>query len=240
MVRWYIEAFDTDGHDSRWPLFQIQGPPDGRQSAEYLGTVVADPAVTSQLPIYQLFVQNPSAADTRSGTRASVFYDGEFYDNVFIRLRGGTTTRYAKKSHRINFNKGHYFRFDDEHERFGKVNLNAEYTDPVYFRSALAFEMFRDAGVPAPLSFPVRVEQNGDFYQLAMFVEALDDDFLERNGLNPEPMIHHVGTLTSGGPAELVNGISRNNADRAAFMFDNALIDKAIDPEKAFTNDFLP
>src|SRR6185503_12491002 len=87
MVRWYIRATDTAGAASRWPLFTTP------TETEYLGTMVADPTVTSKLPIVYLFapatVLGPgpttgtSGADSQTGARGvSVFHDGEFYDNI--------------------------------------------------------------------------------------------------------------------------------------------------------------
>jgi len=36
-------------------------------------------------------VAAPAQAETATGTRCSVFYNGELYDNVFVRIRGGTS-----------------------------------------------------------------------------------------------------------------------------------------------------
>src|SRR6185436_6637834 len=80
MVRWYITARDGAGRASRYPAFS-----DTNSSPAYLGTVVANPALTNALPVFHWFVQNTTAADGFAGTRASVFYAGEFYDNVFNR-----------------------------------------------------------------------------------------------------------------------------------------------------------
>jgi len=79
MARWYLLAFDTAGHSSRWPAFQNPS-----RSPAYLGTVVSDSTLVSPLPIFHWFVEKPAAADGFGGTRASVYFEGEFYDNVFI------------------------------------------------------------------------------------------------------------------------------------------------------------
>ena len=54
----------------------------------YFGTIVRDPSIHTDLLVFQYYVENVSAAGTRTGARASVFFLDEFYDNVFIRLRG--------------------------------------------------------------------------------------------------------------------------------------------------------
>jgi hypothetical protein len=75
MVRYYIVANDALNNTSRWPLFEQ--PLD---SEEYLGTVVADPALTSQLPIFHLFIsaiRRPAGAvrsfSTANSTTTSAF-----------------------------------------------------------------------------------------------------------------------------------------------------------------------
>ena len=73
MLRWYVTAADTLAHSGRWPLLVPMIGNDG--GPEYEGTVIADPALTSTLPIFQSFIVNPSAADNwsdRTGTRGSV------------------------------------------------------------------------------------------------------------------------------------------------------------------------
>ena len=157
---------------------------------QYLGTVVASPALTSKLPIYQLFVQNAAAADTRAGARASFFYNGEFYDNVFIRLKGGTTAGLEKKSHRIDFNREHEFLFDSGYPRQRELALNAEYVDPTYLRQFMTFAAMRYAGTPAPIHFPVRLQQNGQFYQLAFHTYSQDAEMLELMGLDPDGALY--------------------------------------------------
>ena len=107
MVRWIIEAEDTDGNVSASPRFT-----DPRRTPEYHGTVVSDPARDSSLPVFDWFLRpgTESAADTRTGTRASVAFLGEFYDNVFVRIRGGSTSGLRKKSYKFDFNPGYHFR----------------------------------------------------------------------------------------------------------------------------------
>ena len=88
MVRWIVWATDSAGRLSRYPLFESVD-----NSAEYEGTVILDPNLTSKLPIIQIFV-NPNSTnwikpfpsgvpslgvDSEVGGRISLFSDGEFY-----------------------------------------------------------------------------------------------------------------------------------------------------------------
>jgi hypothetical protein len=180
MVRWRILATDSNARISRAPLFA-----DPTNSPEYFGTVVADPSAISHLPILHRFVQNPSAINNDPGTRCSLWFNGDFFDNLEIRIRGNTSRAYPKKSHKIEMNSGHRFLFKPDVPRVTEFNLNTTYTDKSYVRSILASEMQRSIGMPSAEVFPVQVRQNGSFHSVALFTENPDTDFLQRHGIDP-------------------------------------------------------
>jgi len=177
MVRWYVMAIDSNGQMSRSPLFPY---PD--DSPEFYGTVVPDPSIQSELPVLYWFTENRAATQTRGGTRASVFYDGEFYDNIFVRRRGGAT---AGDSQKFAFNRAFRFRFSDEHQRVREFNLNTRGSDATYLRQPLAFETMRNAGSPGSLSLLMLSVLNGSVDRVGIYIEQVDEEFLERNGLDP-------------------------------------------------------
>ncbi len=185
MVRWYVTAEDQGGDVSRAPLFADPGG-----TPEYHGTVIADPGITTQLPVMHRFVENPSGTETRSGTRGAFFYNGEFFDNIFSRARGGTSINWPKKSYKIDFNDGHHFRFRDGVPRVDEINLNTTYTDKSYVRAVLSYEHQRDAGMPSPEAFLVHLRQNGAFWNVAVLVEQPDRDFLRRWDLDPDGALY--------------------------------------------------
>lgn len=187
MVRWYILARDTAGHSSRWPPFQIPS-----RSPAYLGTVVSDGALVSPLPVFHWFVEKPAAADSFGGTRASVFFEGEFYDNVFNRVRGASAPYYPKKPYKFDFNPGYHFRAAAGSPRVKEINLNTTYQDKAMVRQSLAFETYQQAGVLACDTRMVRVQRNGAFFSVAVLVEQVDDTFLERRGLDPKGALYKV------------------------------------------------
>lgn len=189
MVRWYVTALDEEGNSTRAPRFL-----DPLNSPEYYGTVIADPRIATPLPVMERFVENPSRTESRAGTRCAFFYNGEFFDNVFTRIRGGTSTNWPKKSYKIEFNDGHHFRFREGVPRVDEINLNTTYTDKSYVRAVLAYEHQRDAGLPSPESFLVNFRQNGSFWNVAILVEQPDRDFLRRWGLDPDGAFYKAGT----------------------------------------------
>jgi len=199
MVRWRIVARDTEGRESRSPAFLDASGED--QSPEYYGTVVADAQVESQVPIWHWYIEpgTEGRADSRTGARASLFYANEFYDNVFVRVRGGSSTGLPKKSYKFDFNTAHDFRFAEDAGRVREINLNTTYSNKDYIRQALAFQTYDAAGLPGSEAFPVRVQQNGEFYSVAIVVEQPDADMLERENLDPDGALYKMfNTFTSG------------------------------------------
>jgi hypothetical protein len=239
MVRWFITATDTAAHQSRWPLFwDANGGQPGEDSEEYLGTVIADPSIASALPVFHWFVQNPASADNDAGTRGSLFYDGEFYDNVWFDLHGQSSRGFPKKSYDIDFPSDHRFRLNDDLPRMKDINFLTNYSDKTKLRNTLAYDMFEKAGAGHHLAFPIRVQQNGAFWGVTDFVEDGDDVFVERLGLNPDGALYKSYNRfdsTSGfekksrreepGNADLVafsNGFHNTNvAARNNFLMDN-------------------
>lgn len=185
MVRWRIVAIDSEGEETQAPAYL-----DPDATPQYEGTVISADEISSDLAVFHWFVESPSAAETGSGTRASVFFNGEFYDNVFVRIRGDTARSWPKKSYKFDFNDGFDFRFDPDLPRVDEINVNTTYTDKSYSRTLLAYETFRDAGSPYSISFPLRVQQNGEFYSVALFVEQPDRDYLRRNNLGDEGALY--------------------------------------------------
>jgi len=207
VVRWRVDAVDAEGRTSRDPLFLR---PD--DSPEYYGTVVQAPGLVTALPVLRWFTEHPSRTRTRSGGRASVFYDGEFYDNVFVRQRGGYT---AGDSQKFVFNRGHKFRFSREEARVREFNLNSRGSDSSYLRQPLAFETMRHAGSPASLSFLMLSVLNGSVDRVGIFIEQVDEEFLERNGLDPDGALYKFVQRSSMAPVfnDINSGIEKKTRE---------------------------
>jgi hypothetical protein len=231
MVRWFITAADSLSRTSRWPLF-----PNPSDSAEYLGTVVQPDAVTtSALPVLHWFVGNSSAAGTAAGTHCSLFYNGQFYDNVAVRIRGGSTARnWPKKSYKFNMNSGEKFFVRTELPWVSAFDLNSTYSDKAYVRSVLTAEHQRDAGLPVMEEFHMQVRQNNQFFSVAIYVEQPNDDFLSRHGFDPDGALYKalgspLGTYEkktrlyedNSDLRALLNGLNLAGTNLENFIFDN-------------------
>ncbi|HTG44324.1 MAG TPA: CotH kinase family protein, partial [Verrucomicrobiae bacterium] len=235
MVRWYITATDSLGGNSREPSFV-----EPLNSPEYNGTVVFNPTLTNPLPVLHWFIQNPTAAENDAGTRASIFYDGEFYDNVFMNLHGQSSRGFPKHSYDIDLHPGHNFKWKEGEPRADDINLLTTYPDKAQMRNVLAYETYRDSGNPYHWVIPVRVQQNGAFWGTAHIVENGDEDWLVRLGINTQGALYKmynvfasVGDATSGAEKKtrksesnadltaLVNGVNLAGEARRRFLYDN-------------------
>lgn len=233
MIRWYLRARDAAGNTSRWPLYR-----ETANSPQYLGTIVSDPRLTNALPVLHWFIQNAGLADGTGGTRASVFWNGVLYDNIFVNLHGQSSQGFPKKSYNFDFNTGFHFQWKDREIPVEDINLLTTYPDKAHVRNVLAYEVFRDAGYPYHFVVPVRVQRNAAFFSDAHMVEDGDADYLERVGLNPSgalyKMYNSLDSATSG--VEKKNRKFENNTDlqqlimglssasKNVFVFDNVNI----------------
>ena len=247
MVRWYVTAVDSLARASRWPLF-----PDPAGSAEYLGTVAQPDYVTSPLPVFQFFapptVLHPgpstpqSGADSEQGGRVALYYDGEFYDNIYMEVRGNTSAGLNKKAHRLEFNREHPFRHPGPGGRVLKTSLLAEMLDPAYLRQHLCFWLLDLMGVGAPFDYPVRAQLNGAFYQLAFHSDVLGSEQLERLGYDPEGALYKcVGRVdtqfsSTGGFQKLLPTTNLNS--RADYLQLAQGISETLPPAARRTNVF--
>ncbi|MDB4438337.1 lamin tail domain-containing protein [bacterium] len=179
MVRWYLIATTTTGESTREPPF-----PDPTESPQYLGTVVSDPSISVDQPVMHWFVQNSGAADTRGGTRGSLYFEGQFYDNIFCRIRGQSTANWPKHKYKFDFYRGGHFRWRPDAGRVEEINVNSHYRDS-YVRENSIFAFLNEAGAMAPETRYLWIKRNGSDMGLFTFVEQVDEDFLDRRGVDP-------------------------------------------------------
>ena len=231
LVRWYVVVTDTNGRSTRYPPFV-----DPLDSEEYFGTVVRQDIETA-LPTFHWFAANPDGAATDAGTRTTLWFDGELYDNVRADLHGQSSRGFPKKSYNIDFNEDHRFRWQDDLARMRDLNLLSNYADKSKARNTLAYGIYRDAGADHHLATPVRVHLNGQFFSVADFVEDGDDKWLERLGY-PDPvgplykMYDNMSNPNQGekktrkdeGSADLaalIAGLGLEPVSRRLFIYDN-------------------
>ena len=206
MTRWRFEALDTMGNTTKKPAYRAR-----RDSHQYYGTVAKDPSIETLLPVLHWFTRSPSGAGTASGSRGSVYYNGEFYDNVHFSLHGQSSAGFPKKSYNIDFNRTQRFRWSEDAPRVADIDLLTNWADKSKVRHVLAYEIMRESGVAAHFAFTLRVQQNGEFFSTADFVEDADEIYLDRAGLNPDGALYKMydNTLNRSGGDHARKGVEK-------------------------------
>ena len=154
------------------------------------------------------------------GTRAQLYYNGEFYDNMFVRQRGGSTANnpVGKTHFKFDF-ETERFRFDPAYKRVEEFNLNSMASDKAYVRQALAFEAYSMVGAPSSISFPMHVVRNNEFYGVFIFIEEPDDEMLDREGLDDKGALYKVyNEFTSSSNVRKKTRQDEDNSDLQNFI----------------------
>jgi hypothetical protein len=108
--------------------------------------------------------------------------DATYEEGCEVRIHGGTSRDYPKKSFRIEFSEG------APHPGYArKLTLRAEYNDASMLRNFLSHEFFRQAtSVPAARAHHVWLRINGSDHGVMLLVERVGQDFLEGWGRSRE------------------------------------------------------
>ncbi|MBE0537337.1 MAG: lamin tail domain-containing protein [Phycisphaerae bacterium] len=198
--------------------------------------VTYGPEVMRSLPVYHLISPRSEVeAATWGGYMGSDYlwqgtlvYDGDVYDHIRFRARGGTW-RYAmgKNMWKFDFNRGHDFQARNDYgEKYGtkwdKLNFSACIQQGDYQHrgeqgmfEAAGFKLFNMMDVPAPkthwLQFRIideaaeqgATQYDGDFWGLYMAIEQMDGRFLDEHDL-PDGNLYKI-------EGHLVDGNEKNN-----------------------------
>ncbi|MBX3396859.1 MAG: lamin tail domain-containing protein [Phycisphaerae bacterium] len=182
LVRYRIVVVGANG-EMRYPRLD--------DTATYDGTVVADPTLSSQLPIFHWYVDPAVYAAalshflTDQTEPAVLFFNGRLYDNIRFRVRGQSSRSFPKKHWKFHMPQGHDFSEPSLIPiPFDQFNLQSNFADKSNLREILSYESFRDSGAPMNSAFPIRLQQNGSFFGLYTFVQAMDDDYLTVNQID--------------------------------------------------------
>ena len=223
MIRWNMIARDSDGMRGRSPAQN-----DPSRDEEYHGTIVADPTVQSSLPVFHWFLEFPDKTISAVKTPGSVFYDGEFYDNVNFTVHGQSSSGFPtkKRSLNVDFPNDHRLRLNDDLPRLEDINWLTNFADRTKMRNTLAYEERAASGGAYHLAFPIRVQQNGDFFAVYDFVEDPDERWLARLGYDEPGAVYKMYNNFGAAQAEKKTRTEEDNSDLKAFI-DGILKDDA-------------
>jgi spore coat protein H len=116
--------------------------------------------------------------------RGAIQFENTTFSNVAVRYKGNGTflgsRNSDKKSLKVDLNK---FVKGQKLAEVATLNLHNAVTDASYMNEAVAYKLYRDAGVPAPRTAYARLnisnggEHKNDYFGLYVMVENIDDDF---------------------------------------------------------------
>ncbi len=226
MIRWRIHAQDQKNQSGRWP--QEIGHAD---APRWDGTLIRDPNQQNTLSVLYWQTSKPQQTQGRKGMRGSIFFEGQFIDQILVRKRGQRSSSWAKKNLKFELPEGHLLAVGPNIE-VNEFNLSSNWSDRSSLRRELAWDTYRQAGVVDAFCFPVRVVQNGQFYALAHMCEHFDSRFLRRNGLDPKGATYKMfgDDCTKWVPTKKKNRKKEKNDDLLAFIL--GLQEQTLDPTK--------
>lgn len=130
---------------------------------------------------WQDMLTNPLAEEYHV---CSIEINGDVYEAAAIRTKGMTSLSQVASSNsdRYSFKiKSDEYVKDQTFNGLGKFVLNNNYQDATYMKEFLSYQMMTELDVPTPLFAYAAVYINGEYYGLYLMVEAVEEEFAERN-----------------------------------------------------------
>lgn len=133
--------------------------------------------------------------DSHAYVRCTVREGGRSISEVGIHCRGNPEKELAsgKPDFTVGFDK---FVSGQKFHGLRRLTLQACREDPSYLAAPVGFEMFRQAGVPAPRCAFARVNLNGRDLGLYVIIEGVDPLFLRQNFRQPKGNLYDEGKRT--------------------------------------------
>ena len=100
---------------------------------------------------------------------------------------------------------------NDKLGRVAEINMNAQGSDNSFLRQSLAFESYVWAGNQSSESFLMQMRVNGSRDRVGVFIEQVDEDLLERYGLDPDGALYKFVQRSNLDPvfADTTTGIEK-------------------------------
>lgn len=252
LVRYRITVSDAAGNSIRVPYqddpqpnfayFVYDGTPDWTGRIRPGDTPVTFPGeLMSSIPTYFLLSTSSWVNDSQFGGYGgseylwpgTLIYDGEVYDHIQYRPRGGVHRfQYGKNFWKFDFNRGHRFQAKDEYgnnydTEWSKLNfssivqqVNFGHRGEQGLFEGVGFRLFELCGVEASKTHHVQfyviddarptgaTQYDTDYYGLFLAIEQMDGQFLEEHKL-PDGNLYKIegysGKSNNQGPTQVTN-----------------------------------
>ncbi len=115
--------------------------------------------------------------------------DGQVVDSVYLRRKGYTSNEFNETNPPFKIDIDHFV----EHREFDgidKFNLHNHHVDSFYQRNALAYHLYRRAGVAAPRTAFAEVYINNTFIDIYTITEDVEKTFLKTNFASNEGSLY--------------------------------------------------
>ena len=106
--------------------------------------------------------------------------DGTVVDSIFIRRKGFTSNEFNDTNPPFKIDIDDFIP-DQEYDGIDKFNLHNHHLDEYFQRNALAYALYRRAGVAAPRTSFAEVYINGNFIEIYTITEDIEKTFLQQN-----------------------------------------------------------
>ena len=106
--------------------------------------------------------------------------DGQVVESIYLRRKGFTSNEFNEVNPPLKIDIDHFIA-DQDYDGIDKFNLHNHHMDEYYQRNALAYALYRRAGVAAPRTSFAEVYVNGDFVDLYTITEDIDKTFLRQH-----------------------------------------------------------
>ncbi len=163
--------------DATTPTGSVAYPAVG-DTIRYAGVVVKNPAVTSNLPVIEWFMDDAVYNDLLANHRfddvtgpAVITYNGTVYDGATMRVRGNSSRSEAKVNWKIEMAKG--YELDLGPLAPYKLDEFALQREPDQFAD-VGWATVAGAGARSLTMIPVRTQKNGAFWGVGRIMETED------------------------------------------------------------------
>ena len=113
--------------------------------------------------------------------QADMWYEGELIEAIALRPKGNSSlmTTISRGSIRFSFKADlNFFNSARNLDGVKKLNFNNGFSDPIFMRETLAYDIFREMGIPTPRTSFVDLWINDTHMGLYTMVEQVDATFL--------------------------------------------------------------
>jgi hypothetical protein len=169
----------------------VTNPPNG-DGMNYRSFIVDD-GQTADIPIVRWYIEDSMFTDLTTNHLNDNFYvpaviaiGGEVFDNAQVRVKGQSSTAYAKKKFKFEMPSGYTVKPSNFEHAVDEFSINVYFSNLSDLLEPLSWRSFEDVGYTKLQNTNVRVQKNNgtnssEFYGHYLLIETYDKAWRERN-----------------------------------------------------------